>query len=57
MKELNKMSVEELIAEMDKQYKISQNAMSRAKNCQSIVIDKFLAENHLDNIVIQKKQI
>lgn len=56
MSELMKMSVEELIAEMNKQYEIASDAKCRAENCRATAVQKFLEENHLDKIVLHKNK-
>ena len=55
MKKFMEMSVEELIAEMNKQYGIAFDAKCKARKFQEMAIQKFLKENYLDGIVRHKK--
>lgn len=52
---VKQMSIEELIAEMNKQYEIASDAECRAENCRATAVQKFLEENHLDKIVLHKR--
>lgn len=49
------MTTDELIEESKRQRKLSRKAESRAKACESEVINKFLREHNLDGTVLHKK--
>lgn len=53
-KNIDEMTIDELIAEFIKQYEIASNARRKAEIFESDAVEKFLAENSLDGVVLHK---
>lgn len=55
MNNLIEMNIEELIIEAHKQYEISRNAKTIARQCESLAVRKFLEEHGMSNTEIVHK--
>lgn len=53
-KNIDEMTIDELIAEAEIQHEIASNARCRAKNCESKAVSNFLIENNLNGIILHK---
>lgn len=53
-KNINEMTIDELIAEAEIQHETATNARHMAKNCESKAVSKFLVENNLNGIILHK---
>lgn len=53
-KNINEMTIDELIAEVETQHEIVSNARYRAKSCESKAVSMFLVKNNLNGIILHK---
>lgn len=55
MRNVEKMTIDELIKESVSQHEVASDAENRAKLCERTAIQKFLTENHLDKTILHKR--